>query len=657
VPKTDRIKSPDEQNSSVKHFVVWAGEHLWLVAVILFLMSFLIRLLLNFWTGPVVTQIAYPDEIRFLHIARSLAEHGQILVRGLPSTYQKILYPLMLSPAFLLTEDQIVQVNIIRAINCLLVSSTVFPVLLLAKKLTSNKKVILISLLFTVTLPDMAYSATFAAETLNMPLIILLFYFAYCAMSGQTQRRRYIYYGIVGFITYLAYLNKESGAVFLVAAYAMLIVDTIRSRQRLTQNVVCALILSAAFFIPFLIMKQTLFQGMGNTYATDMHDQVTLTAISSPGVFFYMIYSVAVFLTAAVMSFYTAPVFITLYGYNAMNEEQKRTFLFTVFSLLTMVGVIAYTIYIREDLGDFVPRLHMRYVSAFVIPIFIQFMDYLHSDVEIKPSKRFSRIFLISVVAFCFALIVLIPHGPAEDVYYDHFTLRSTHVIESLTLHVGTIPVNLLLMLFKFVLMALTIYSVFVIIKNRKKGLLVVLVLCLILLINSFDNFMDYTSIRRAKTIDFSPVITDRSPSYLETAFCEESLQVSNDVVKSLTAINSHLKTLDGSSIVLVHHNFSSFTDTYLEPEVLPVDPFDLWNLAAQNSGVLRVDAQPINIGNRYRSRFIDYYTWTAGISNVDYIITLAIDHPFVNVEVEYEDWIFVILRNLDPEMIYISRE
>jgi len=650
-------KARDSQVGIFHHLTQWAGEHLWFITIALFILSFVIRLYYNFWSGPVVTQVAYPDEIRFFHIACSLAEQGQILVRSLPTTYQKILYPLMISPAFLLSDDQITQMNIIRVINCILVSSTVFPVHLLAKKLTSNKIVIILSLLVTLTLPDMAYSATFSAEILNMPLVIWLFYIACFALSEQVKSKRAVFFVILGFVMYLVYLTKESGATFLVAAVLILIIDAVRCKQHLKENALCVLAMAAAFFIPFILMKLTIFHGMGNTYATDTHNQITLSVLTSPYVFFYLFYSFIVFFMAAVLTFYVAPVFFTLYSYSAMNEENRKIYLFTMLSFLIMIGAIAYTIYIREDLGALVPRLHMRYITPFVIPLLIQCLNFLFSEAEIKPNKFFSKVFSVIIMVFCFALIILLPHAPEEDAFYDHFSLRSTHSIELLTIHVGAIPVNMLLMLFKLLLMVLTVYGAFLIVKKKKKKPVIIMLLLVVFTVNIYDNFMDYTSIRRAKTSDFSPVTVDPSPTYLKYAFCEEGLRNSYDTIDSLIATNNYLKKQSGTMIVFTHSTFSSYTDTYLTSNTFPVDPFDLWHTAIQNGGWVRIDAQPIWVGNRYRSRFLGLDTWMAGVVSVDYIITLVGEHPFLNVEIEYEKWPFVVLRNLDPDIVYIELE
>ncbi len=654
----NKNKVGNTQTGRFQTFVKWAGQHIWLVTIILFILSFAIRLICSFWSGPVVSQIAYPDEIRFFHIAKSIAEQGQILVRDLPTAFQKILYSLFLTPAFMFTNDQLLQVNIIRVINCLLISSSVFPVMLLSKKLTSNKIVLITSLLITVTLPDMAYSATLLSEVLYMPLCVWLFYIAYCVMAEQNQAKRLFFFGIFGLITYLVYLTKEIGAAFLITIILLLVVDGIRNRQCLMQNVLSLLVLSVTFFGAFFVMKLTLFQGMGNTYDTDTYSQISLSALSSPDVFFYLIYSFIVLFMASALSFYVAPIFFALYGYRGMNEQNKKILLFSFFSLIIMIGAITYTISIREDIGELVPRLHMRYVAPLIIPLMIQCLDFLFTKATIKPSKRFTKVFLAIIVVFCIALIFFIPHGPKEDTFFDHFTLKSTLPVELFTVYIGSTPINMLFMLFKLLLMALTIYYVFVIIKKRTKNPVIILLLCTLFIVNSYDNFMCYTSIRRAKTSDFSKAyFLDESASYLELAFCEEGLQFSNDIVDALISTNDYLKTLDGTAIVVMSLDFASYTDTYLEPKAFPVQAGELYRRAVSNGGFLRLDKQPISEGNRYFSSVLGLDTWKCGVFSADYIITLAEDHPFANVKVEYEKRPFVILRNLDPAIIYIDME
>ena len=67
-----------------------------------------------------------PDEMRYLDTARSLFCGDGLVLRGDPSTFQKILYPLAIMPA-LLFPDGPTQVQAINVLNSIYACSTVFP--------------------------------------------------------------------------------------------------------------------------------------------------------------------------------------------------------------------------------------------------------------------------------------------------------------------------------------------------------------------------------------------------------------------------------------------------------------------------------------------------------------------------------------------------
>jgi len=117
-----------------RQFALWSGEHPLLCAAVFFVLGLTLRLLLSSWLGPIAL-LAQPGEFRYLHLAKSIAQGGPLLVQGEPAQFQKILYPLVISPAFLLARDPVVQIKLVGVINCLVMCSMVFPAALLARKL------------------------------------------------------------------------------------------------------------------------------------------------------------------------------------------------------------------------------------------------------------------------------------------------------------------------------------------------------------------------------------------------------------------------------------------------------------------------------------------------------------------------------------------
>lgn len=131
-----------------------------LIAAGLFVLSSVVRFCLSDFPKCIGV---LPDEVRYLNLAASLFNEGQLVERGGFSSFQKILYPLALSPAFL-ADDPLLRVRLIALLNSIYVSSAVFPALLLARRLFTSRTPVIICLLFTLVMPDMCYSMTFLSE-------------------------------------------------------------------------------------------------------------------------------------------------------------------------------------------------------------------------------------------------------------------------------------------------------------------------------------------------------------------------------------------------------------------------------------------------------------------------------------------------------------
>jgi len=296
----------------------------------------------------------------------------------------------------------------------------------------------------------------------------------------------------------------------------------------------------------------------------------------------------------------------------------------------------------------------------------IQCLDFLYAKSVPKPKKRsfaqggvrFSDVFLAILMLFSILAIVLIPHGPKPDMGYslDFYTLKSLYEVDSMIAYVGSVPVNMFFMLFKIMLLALTAYGALRIVKNKKKIPVIIMLLCLIFAVNTYDNFMNYTSIRRVKTSDFSEAFyLEPTASHLEFALCKEGRQHSYAMIDALLSLNDYLADLDGTVIVFLPTEYSSYVDTYLDTKAFPITPGELFNMALSNDNRVRMDAQPLTEGNRYLSLKLGLNTWKRNIYSADYIITLAYDNPFAQVEIEHISLPFVILKNVDPDMVYIQ--
>ena len=104
--------------------------------------SVILRYLISDFTKTIYI---YPDELRYYMIAESIIDGRGITIYNGYTDFQKILYSLCIAPAFLF-DDTIIQIKIISLINAIVMSSGIFPVYFLAKKILNNKRMIIISL-------------------------------------------------------------------------------------------------------------------------------------------------------------------------------------------------------------------------------------------------------------------------------------------------------------------------------------------------------------------------------------------------------------------------------------------------------------------------------------------------------------------------------
>lgn len=202
-----------------------------LVTVGLFALSCAMRFFLaDFQKGIGVL----PDEIRYLDLASSLFNDGQLVERGGLSSFQKILYPLSLSPAFLV-DDPETRVRVIALLNSIYVSSAVFPALVLARRLFTSKAPVIVCLVFTLVMPDMCYSMTFLSECIYLPLVLWLV--ACCLRALETRGRAgYAWCAGAGLLCYVTYLAKEVALGFALAFIVMMVVRICRPMRYADAN-------------------------------------------------------------------------------------------------------------------------------------------------------------------------------------------------------------------------------------------------------------------------------------------------------------------------------------------------------------------------------------------------------------------------------------
>ncbi len=348
--------------------------------LIIFTISFLIRFYISDYTKLI---LLYPDELRYAQLAENFAYGRGFLLYNQATDYQKILYPLTIAPAFFL-ETRALQQHALAFINAFWVCCTVFPCFFIARLLLSKPRNIWGITLLSTILPDLSFSLSWMSEVLFLPLALCLFYLF---LKYLFIEKPSIFFNItIGVFCYLLYLCKEIALVFPLSFFILIL---ILKQNRINQIKNC-LIISAGFIIPFLLMKCFVFQQMGNSY-----NQFTSPNLLSTEHIFYFFYGMVyyfIYITIALLFF---PLFMPMVFWNNLNKQNKSTFLFILLLILNTAIVVSYTIYIREDLDNLIPRTLIRYLTYIWLPTLIVFLSLSENKLKQTPQK--SLWFLVAI--------------------------------------------------------------------------------------------------------------------------------------------------------------------------------------------------------------------------------------------------------------------
>ena len=139
----------------------------WLAAIVA--VSFLVRAWL---ARSMVAPFVFVDELIYSELAKNLAESGQRLVRGVPATGYGVVYPALISPAYLIFDRMPDAYTAIKTINALVMSLAAVPAYLLARSALPQRWSLGVAAL-AVAVPSMAYTGTILTENAFYPVFLL----------------------------------------------------------------------------------------------------------------------------------------------------------------------------------------------------------------------------------------------------------------------------------------------------------------------------------------------------------------------------------------------------------------------------------------------------------------------------------------------------
>ena len=402
---------------------ILSDNKLFLTVVLLFICSTILRGILSDF--PKALRI-YPDELRYVGTANSLFKGQGLRIHNMDSDFQKILYSICILPAFL-AKSSVMQIRLIGYINSLIVSSSIFPVYLLCRKMNLKDKDTVLMASCWFTLPTLLVSMYFMSEVIYLPLSLWLIYCAwriFCTDEYTPFHTRICLNIFLGILCYLAYLCKEIALYFILSYLLVCVMRIFVQKVAWKKELLCLVTFIVVFSLCFLGTKSTIFCGMHNSYSSyNLFNIKDLNILKDLDKLKYLCYAFVYDTVFAIIAMGIFPVLFPLFAFDK-NKRESWFYLFLLTAFLIGCATIAYTITLPEEFGVRSPRQHLRYLEPFAIPFYILMLNALDQKNSIKIH---SKALITGISMFVVVFVVMGAGGGSAIVdnsmlvYYEYF--------------------------------------------------------------------------------------------------------------------------------------------------------------------------------------------------------------------------------------------
>lgn len=369
-------------------------------------MMFLACTVIHYCISDYMKQIlVLPDDALYYSIANSLWNGQGIAVNNLPYDFQKILYCILIMPAFCIT-DIVKRISTITFINSIVISSGIFPVYFLAKRYLKNCKNIILSCALYCVCSDLMFATTLLAENLYLPMGLWGIYFS-SVMLDQTELllnqneskisliKYYVCSILLGIYFYFLFLCKEVAAVFpltyLIFVMSLFVQSIIKktagtAAKKVLIHVGCMLI---GFGTTYLLFRLLVFP---NTFGGGY--RATESDINQSFDYFYLYYGFVYYLLMVILAYGIFPIIIPIIQRKKLDERERHFNDFLLLLLIITAAVVSFKITVGENWAETTPRIHLRYTCFLFMPIVIMMLN----TIEHTSSINRKRIIIPTVV-------------------------------------------------------------------------------------------------------------------------------------------------------------------------------------------------------------------------------------------------------------------
>jgi hypothetical protein len=137
------------------------------------------------------------DELIYADLARSFADTGRLLVRDVPASGYSIVYPVLISPAYLLFDRLTDAYAAVKTMNALTMSLAAVPAYLLGRRVVAPGLALLGAVL-AVSLPSLVYTGTVMTENAFYPVFLVAVLLLVLVLERPTAVRQVALLAAIG---------------------------------------------------------------------------------------------------------------------------------------------------------------------------------------------------------------------------------------------------------------------------------------------------------------------------------------------------------------------------------------------------------------------------------------------------------------------------
>jgi Dolichyl-phosphate-mannose-protein mannosyltransferase len=172
------------------------------------------------------------DEVIWSEVARGLADAGEPLIRGEPDPGYSIVYPLLISPVYLVFDNLVDAYAGVKTLNAFLMSLAAVPAFFLARRVVRNGLALLAAVM-AVAIPSLAYTGTVMTENPFYPLFLVIALVLVVTLERPTAWVVVGLYALVG----VAFATRVQAVAIVPAILLAPLVLAVFRRQGLTATI------------------------------------------------------------------------------------------------------------------------------------------------------------------------------------------------------------------------------------------------------------------------------------------------------------------------------------------------------------------------------------------------------------------------------------